>query len=297
MPALVMDAETALADQKHSLLSGIVASALITLLSALIAYQGWNSRPVVLDHVNFISGADMLLSQGILPDRGDVSSYAAYATPGTAWLMIPGMLLFDDPRLFDVVGSVLLHFGTLAGLFFLARMCFGTTCAWLSILLYGLSRSGLFNASSLWSIGNPFFCVWTVYFCFLWVQRNEAKHLAAAIVTWSVGMYVDMVLAPVAFIFPALWLIYRPKLKIAWLAAAAVVVLAVWYPYLRFQQTRDFADLKSLVQRQTMTIAQYKDSWCVPTLVLRRLQYQRPQPNWRSCLWKLQTHRSGNRRR
>ena len=82
-----------------------------------------------------------------------------------------------------------------------------------------------------------------------------------------------MVLAPVAFIFPALWLIYRPRLKIAWLAAAAVVVLAVWYPYLRFQQTRDFADLKSLVQRQTMTIAQYKDSWCVPTLVLRRLQY------------------------
>ena len=266
-----MDERILVRNNMYRLLSGMGASALVTVIGVLLAYQGWNSRWMVLDHVNFIGGADMLLSRGILPDRGDVSSYAAYATPGTAWLFIPGMLVFSDPRWFDIIGSSLLHFGTLCGIFFLARTCFGSTCAWLSILGYGLSRAGIFYAGSLWSIGNPFFYVWTAYFCFRWVQQRDSRYAAAGIVVWAAGMYVDMVIAPVAFIFPALWLMYRPKLKFASLAVAAAAVLAIWYPYLRFQQSRNFADLKSVVQRHKLSISNYKDSWCDPTLLLKKL--------------------------
>src|SRR5262249_41476868 len=107
-----------------------------------------------------------------------------------------------------------------------------------------------------------------VYFCFLWVRRNNPNYLAAALVTWSVGMYVDMVLAPVAFVFPALWLIYRPKLKTAPLVVTSLIVLVVWFPYLRFQRGRDFADLKALVQRHKIP-SDYKASWCMPTLELK----------------------------
>ncbi len=79
--------------------------------------------------------------------------------------MVPGMLFFDDPRLYESVGSAGLYFGTLIGVFLLARTCFGLRCAYLSVLLYGLSRNGLFFAGSLWSIGHPFFYVWMIYFC------------------------------------------------------------------------------------------------------------------------------------
>jgi len=138
-------------------------------------------------------------------------------------------------------------------------------------LLYGLSRSGIFFAGSLWSIGHPFFYVWTVYFCFLWVRQNDSGYLAAALVTWSVGMYVDMVLAPAVFILPVLWLIYRPKVRIAPLALAVAVIAAVWYPYLRLEKNRDFTDLKTLVLRQRIHPSDYKGSWCMPTLALKKV--------------------------
>jgi hypothetical protein len=253
-------------------LLGVYGACAVLLVSAIgvsLAVQGWNSRGMLFDHINFIDGADKLLSAGILPDRGDVSSYGAFATPGPAWLMVPGMLLFDDPRLYEVVGSTGLYFGTLLGLFLIARMCFGLRCAYLSTLLYGLSASGLFYAGSLWSIGHPFFYIWMVYFCFLWVRRNDSNYLAAALVTWSIGMYVDMVLAPIMFIFPAIWLICRPKMRIAPLVLAAGIVSLVWYPYLRFQANRNFVDLKSLVQRHHILPKHYQDSWCMPDLVLQ----------------------------
>src|SRR5262245_50542464 len=106
----------------------LCAASAILLVAAVgvsLAFQGWNSRLMNFDHVNFIDGAAKFLSDGVLPDRGDVSSYWAYNTPGTAWLMVPGMLVFHDPRLFESVGSVVLYVGTLVGVFLLARKCFG----------------------------------------------------------------------------------------------------------------------------------------------------------------------------
>jgi hypothetical protein len=248
------------------------ASAILLVAAAgvSLAFQGWNSRLMNFDHVNFIDGAAKFLSDGVLPDRGDVSSYWAYNTPGTAWLMVPGMLVFHDPRLFESVGSATLYVGTLVGVFLLARKCFGTRCAYLSLMTYGLSRNGLFNAGSLWSIGNPFFYVWMVYFCVLGVTRESAAYLAAAIVMWSVGMYVDMVLAPAMFILPAIWLIYRPPLRLAPLLVAACAILAVWYPFLRFQRSRHFADLKSIVMLKPNSPTNYKASWCVPELRIQK---------------------------
>jgi hypothetical protein len=139
------------------LIWGIALVCLVSAIGISLGLQGWNSQGLNFDISNFIEGAHDLLSRGTLPDRGDVSSYGSFSTPGTAWLMLPGMLLFADPRLFELVGSASLYFGTLRGLFLLARMCFGVWCASLSVLLYGLSRSALFYAGSLWPIGHPFF--------------------------------------------------------------------------------------------------------------------------------------------
>jgi hypothetical protein len=222
------------------------------------------------DHINFIEGAASLSSDGVLPDRGDVSSYWTFATPGTAWLMVPGMLVFRDPRLYESVGSATLFVGTLIGLFLLTRRVFGVRCAYLTLVAYGLSRNGLFNAGSLWSIGNPFFSVWMVYFCVLWVNRNDAVYLTLAIVTWAVGMYVDMVLAPALFMLPAIWMIYRSQIRLAPLVIGACTVLAVWYPFLKFETTRDFADLKSIVALKKIQPADYKASWCVPELTVQK---------------------------
>ena len=247
----------------------LILIALVSVVGLALALRGWNSRHMLFDNANFIEGAEQLLTDGILPERGDVSSYRAFATPGTSWLLLPGMLIFDDPRLYEFVGSAALYVGTLAGVFLLAEMCFGLRCAFLSILLYGLSRNGLFYAGSLWSIGHPFFYVWTVYFCFRWVKENNSNSLAAALTIWAAGMYVDMVVAPIVFLFPVLWLIYRPPVRIVPLAVAGILTLAIWYPYLRFEHERQYADLKSLVTRQRSPLSNFKEAWCMPDLILR----------------------------
>ena len=263
---------SALGNGDRQRLYGLCAVALVTVVGAFLAFQGWNSRLMNFDYVNFTDAADRLLSEGILPDRGDVSSYWVYAPPGAAWFMAPGMLVFSDPRLFEALGSVSLYAGTLLGVFLLARACFGLRCALLAVVLYGLSRNGLFYAGSLYPIGHPFFYVWMIYLSLQWWQRNNPWYLGAAVVAWSLGMYVDMVLAPAVFAFPAIWFVYRPRIRLAPLLMAAVVTGAVWYPYLKFEDTRSYSDLKSLVGRQSAFPANYKSSWCMPTLVVQKLR-------------------------
>src|SRR5918992_1545257 len=166
--------------------------ALVGGLGIALGLQGWNSRGMNFDLIIFIESAHDFLAQGIVPDRGDISSYASFSTPGSAWLILPGIVLFSDPRLYETIGSAFLFSGSLVGIFLLTRMCFGAPSAYISVLLYGLSRNGLFFAASLWSIGHPFFYVWMIYFCIRWVRSKAASYLAAAIITWSAGMYLDM---------------------------------------------------------------------------------------------------------
>ncbi len=94
-------------------------------LGVALALQGWRSRVPGTEVIPYIDGAHSLLAHGRLPDRGVVTSMASYAPPGLAWIVLPGLSLFSDPRLFDAPGLVILHLGTLLGVFFLARRCFG----------------------------------------------------------------------------------------------------------------------------------------------------------------------------
>jgi hypothetical protein len=252
--------------------------ALVGGLGIALGLQGWNSRGMNFDLIIFIESAHDFLAQGIVPDRGDISSYASFSTPGSAWLMLPGIILFSDPRLYETIGSAFLYSGSLVGIFLLTRMCFDAASAYIAVLLYGLSRNGLFFAASLWSIGHPFFYVWMIYFCIRWVRSKAAHYLAAAIITWSAGMYLDMTIAPAFFVFPAVWLLYRPPIGTAALLTAGIVVLAMWYPFLRFQLSRDFADLRSMILREKIFLADYKNSWCDPTLIMKRLEEPRSIP-------------------
>jgi hypothetical protein len=223
-----------------------------------------------MDLVPYIDRAHALLSDGSIPDRGTVTSFGSYAPPGTSWLFLPGVALFSDPRLFEFPGTGLLHVGTSIGIFLLARLYFGVRCALLAVLLYGLSELGLFFAGSLQPRGHPFFYVWMVYWACRWVARRDARYLAAALVTWVGGMYVFMEIAPALLILPAIWFFWRPPVGVRSLALVGVAALVIWYPYLRFEGTRRFADLRSQVLRQNIWPASYKEVWCDRMLTIRR---------------------------
>jgi hypothetical protein len=254
--------------RKHPLRYGIAFVLLVTTVCLLISAQGWKARVPAFDLLTYIYATHDFLESGTLPQHGDTGSYGSYKPPGTAWLMMPGTVLLGDPRAAPYVGTGLLHFATLLGIFLLAWRCFGGWPACLAVLLYGLSTHGLFLAGSLWPNGRPEFFVWFVLFTSLWAMRRNGRYLAAALTVWGLGMYVDMAIAPALFILPVVWLVYRPPVRPLPLVLAGLVGLTVWSPYLRLEATRGFADLKSQLLLRYILPDRYRQSWCDTSLTL-----------------------------
>lgn len=216
-------------------------------LSACIAWQGWRGITANDDNVPSIEAATTFLKSGIVPSHGVISCYNSLIPPGSAWLLLPGVLMSSEYRFFELAGSLLLQAGTLIGLFILVSLAFSRPAARLAVSLYALSSTGLFFASSLWPRGHPFFCVWFAIWIILWHARKDARYLAFAVVTLAAGMYVHMELAPLVLVVPAVWYLYRPPVRAKWVLVAAFVSLLIWFPYLRFERGREFKDITSMV--------------------------------------------------
>ena len=257
--------------RRHELALGLLLALLVGCVSMVLTMQGWKSRIVAFDLVTYVYSADAFIHDVILPQHGDTGSYGSYKPPGTAWLMMPSRLLTVDPRLAQYAGTAILHGIALLAIFLLARRYFGFLAASLAVVIYGISAHGIFLAGSLWPNGRPDFFVLTVLLASQWVIARDARFLAASIGVWAVGMYVDMAIAPAFLIFPALWLYYRPPVRVAPLAVAAVVVLVIWSPYLELQLQRGFADMRSQLLLQQIVPADYASTWCDPTRQLSEL--------------------------
>jgi hypothetical protein len=255
--------------ERRPTICGVIVVIVVTVLAAVLTAQGWRSRIPAPDLVPAIRAVHALIATGALPQHSDLGTYGSFNTPGPAWLMLPSTLLFHDPRLSEYVGAGLLHFLALLGVFLLGRKYFGPWCGCLAVVLYGLSGQGLFWAGSLWTFGSPDMFIWLVYLASEWVTRRDGRFLAAAGAAWAFGMYVDLALAPAIAVLPAIWLVYRPPVTLKPLVVAAAVLLIVWFPYLRFEARRDFADLRSQFLLHDIFPSNASQSWCDPTRKLK----------------------------
>ena len=104
------------------------------------------------------------------------------------------------------------------------------------------------------------------------MTRNDARYLGGALLTWAVGMYVFMELAPALLIVPAAWALYRPTVRIVPVAVATVVAIGLWSPYLRFESNRHFADVRSQLLVQPLAPGSYEQALCEPAQRVRLWQ-------------------------
>lgn len=247
---------------------GIPLVVLLAAVGILVVLQGWRSRIPNFDMLTTIDAAQELTSSRLLPDHGVLTSFMSFTPPGAAWFMAPGVLLFRDPRLFEYIGSIGLYVGTLFGIFLLTRRYLGRACAVLAVLLYAFSAIGLSAASTLWQ-RYPIHCftVWTVLWIARWVDEDRPLFLAAALLTWAAGMYVFLEMAPLVLALPVVWWFRRPSVRVAPLLAVGALGVLLWYPYLRFEDTRRFVDVKSQVLREPIRHASVYQSWCDPALL------------------------------
>jgi 4-amino-4-deoxy-L-arabinose transferase-like glycosyltransferase len=243
------------------------AAILIAIAAAglIIALQGWQARGPDADVIAAMVRASALVERGHVPQRGSRTDLLSFRPPGTSWLAVPGVHVFDDPRLAELTGSIALYVATLPGVFMLTRIYFGTATAWLAVLLYAFAFDALSLAAQLQPKAHPFFVVWMFYAAAQWVERRNARWLGAALVLWAAGTYVHMEMVPMLLALPVLWWRARPPITLLPLFAASAVALIVWSPYLSFQRGRDFVDLRSqllvrpLAARSVETVAMCGD--------------------------------------
>ena len=89
-----------------NLADGTSIALLLAALGVVLILQGWKSRIPNFDMLTTIDAAQQVIDHGRLPDRGVVTSFGSFTPPGLTWLMLPGLALFRDPRLFESVGSL-----------------------------------------------------------------------------------------------------------------------------------------------------------------------------------------------
>ncbi|MBN1438491.1 MAG: hypothetical protein JW929_03700 [Anaerolineales bacterium] len=223
----------------------------VTAASSLIFYAAWRESgpfdsPDIRTHQ---ANAIEFIRNGVIPYRGQGLSYSGWGPPGTSFLMIPGVLLFSDPRLAEVPGAVLLHLGLLAFLFFLARDTIGRVAAWAAVPLAGFLP---LVGPSLWPNGHPFFVAGMAYFLVRWVRGRSPHMFSAAFLLAGLGMYVYFTLAPALVAMLVIALVFRPPISLRSLATVLLLLFLIWLPYLNFEAGRGFVDIGSMILRRDL---------------------------------------------
>jgi hypothetical protein len=234
----------------------------VTLAAGLLMYSGWRDQsPYDSPDIRAHQGnAIDLLRSGVIPYRGQGLSYSGWGPPGTSFLMLPGVLLMPDPRLAELPGALLLHFGTLLFVFLIVRGFLGRGAAWAAVAMAGLLP---FTGPTLWPNGHPFFVVGMLYFLIRWVRGRSPHAFSAALLFAGLGMYVYFTIAPALIAMALIALLYRRPVSWRSLAATVVLLLVIWFPYLRFESGRGFVDIGNMILRRDLTAAQTQPSAAV----------------------------------
>jgi hypothetical protein len=216
----------------------------LVLFSFLMRYRGWRSTPLGnADMLVYYVGAESMLHDGTMMAKGDITSYGSFPPPGTVYLVLPAVAWLRDPRLFSLPGDLLVNLATMFFLYMIFRQCAGRGLALAICVVFGFSRLIFMG---IWPIGHPAYALGMLWFLIQWVRHRSPWWLFGALVIGAFGLYVDLAILPFLFVFPAVWLIFRPPIRLLPIAAACAIGLLIWYPYLHFETARGFADLRSI---------------------------------------------------
>jgi hypothetical protein len=216
----------------------------LVLFSFLMRYRGWRSTPLGnADMLVYYLGAESMVHEGTVMEKGDITSYASFPPPGTVYMVLPAIAWLKDPRLFTLPGDLLVNLATMFFLYMIFRQCAGRGLALAICVVFGLSRLVFMG---IWPIGHPVYALGMLWCLMQWVRNRSPWWLFGALVIGAFGLYVDLAILPFLFVFPAVWLLFRPPLRLAPIAAACAIGLLIWLPYLHFETTRGFADVRSI---------------------------------------------------
>lgn len=222
---------------------GVIILAVVAQLSYIPFY------PVKFDQSQVLYLAWDFVTKGILPIHGILNSLRAYNPPFFVWLYILPMMLTQDPSWVLILPALLLHVLALVVLYSLGRRYFGPRAGLVAATLYAFSERGLYFGHASWAQGllAPSY-VLMVFCLFRWLLEGNSWYgvLLAPLAAWITGVHWGGALTVgVLLLLP---LLFRARLQPVPIIIGVLIALALWAPYLNFEQDRTFADVRALVQ-------------------------------------------------
>lgn len=190
------------------------------------------------------------LHGGLFPLHGTLSSVAAYNMPGLVWLHLPALMITDSPFLAIVLTLLLVNMlGTFA-VCALGQEVVSRRVGLGAAVIFTFSETS-FSASTIdWAqLVLPSLYVWVALALFRWWRTGHGGWmvLAGGLAVFALMVHFSAVLLlPVCGLF---WLVSGARLRGRWLLVLAGVSGLLLAPYLMFQTTRDFRDLRAFVAR------------------------------------------------
>jgi hypothetical protein len=204
------------------------------------------------------NNARALLTSGAIPSHGDVNSFFAYNPPGISWGFVPGLIVFPtEIALAEKASALILLALTLLGIYWLCARWMGSGAVVFVCLAFLLSDRGLFFAGSLWPRAHPVFLVWMLYFMDRWITKHRPWALTSALILCLAADYWMLEGITAIVVIPVVWLAFRPKVRWREVALAAGAGLLIWSPYLAFELSRGFVDLRGTLTRTSMITENY----------------------------------------
>lgn len=231
---------------------GITAGALILFATCILtlSYQGFGGRITCEDQVPYLNQVERLFAEGRLPEHGCVNSLACFHPPSACWPLVPGRLFSRNPVLVFVPATALLFLLAILAVYAIGIELGGGQCAWLAVIVYGLSAVGFETASSYFEPYPHALYLGFAYAVMRWVRERRPVFLSLALSIAIVGLTFHLQGIVLLTVLPAVWCVWRPPLVGRSLWGVLVVGMVVWGPYLRFEHHRAYADIVNQVRLQ-----------------------------------------------
>ena len=223
------------------------------MIGLILTFAGWQGayRPFHIDDIGNRENARALVERGDLPVTSGLSALNTYTAAGGSWYYVPSTF-FEDVGFGERFNAFLLYLLTIIPLFLLCRRIADRTTALVVVLLYTVSAVGIYFEHNLWYRARPFAYAWLALFALRWVETGAGRFLLATVIALGFGLLINLEMIPIVFGLALVVWRFQPRFDGRALAAAVVVVVIAWGPYLSFQLERDFVDLRSALTLQNL---------------------------------------------
>jgi 4-amino-4-deoxy-L-arabinose transferase-like glycosyltransferase len=229
--------------RERLLIAGVIVLAVIVQLSYMRGY------PVRFEQSQVLYLTWDFLTKGIFPVHGILNSLQAYNPPFFAWLYLVPIMLSRDPSWVLILPAIFLYVLSILLLYNLGRRYFGWKIGLFAAILYAFSTRGLYFGHASWAQGLlPHFYVLIMFCSFQWIVEGKSWYvvLLLPLAAWVTGHHWGGALTFGVMLIMG-WLL-RAKVRLISVIVGGLIALALWAPFLKFEQDRKFVDLLVFVK-------------------------------------------------